>query len=552
MTYSRQQWDRAVGLYIRYECCAADAIHELGYPSKEALRMWYRERLEEERAGVLSRRGERQRRYSEEQKCAAVDHYLECGRRLSRTMRMLGYPESKELLMAWIDELAPGRRRLRHGPVPEELKRKAVVAVASGRLKSHEAAAELGVQAAVVREWKRQMFAGSKETHVARERRERPGGGGGGARPVVPDAPAVAAGSRDAAGLADALASMEKRLARMQARLDELDADVERQRREKRELDVEIAIRRGALELLGKEPGADPENLTNREKTILVKQISEAQRVSVKSLLPVVGLAHSTYHYRLNAMRRPDRDAWLLPLVEGAFENSEKRYGYKRVHLELQGMGITVSAKRVMKLMTKHGMVPLFKSAKRYSSYKGELTRAPENLVNRDFHADGPNMLRVTDLTEFSIPAGKAYLSPLIDCYDGLPVAWTIGTSPNAELADGMLSDACSTLGEGDRPVIHSDRGCHYRWPEWIRICEEHKLTRSMSAKGCSPDNAAAEGFFGRLKQEFFHKRSFAGVSMDEFIGMLDDYMVWYRDKRIKTEFGMSIMGRRRELGLVA
>lgn len=128
---------------------------------------------------------------------------------------------------------------------------------------------------------------------------------------------AVAAGSRDADGLADALASMEKRLARMQARLDELDADVERQRREKRELDVEIAIRRGALELLGKEPGADPENLTNREKTILVKQISEAQRVSVKSLLPVVGLAHSTYHYRLNAMRRPDRDAWLLPLVEG-------------------------------------------------------------------------------------------------------------------------------------------------------------------------------------------------------------------------------------------
>ena len=215
MTYSRQQRDRAVDLYIRYECCAADAIHELGYPSKEALRMWYRERLEGERAGVPSRRGERQRRYGEAQKRAAVDHYLECGR-LSRTMRMLGYPKSKELLMAWIDELAPGRRRLRHGPVPEELKRKAVVAVASGRLKSHEAAAELGVQAAVVREWKRQMLAGSKETHVARERRERPGDGGG-ARPVVPDAPAVAAGSRDAAGLADALASMEKRLARVQA-----------------------------------------------------------------------------------------------------------------------------------------------------------------------------------------------------------------------------------------------------------------------------------------------------------------------------------------------
>ena len=318
---------------------------------------------------------------------AAVDHYLECGRRLSRTMRMLGYPKSKELLMAWIDELAPGRRRMRHGPVPEELKRKAVVAVASGRLKSHEAAAELGVQAAVVREWKRQMLAGSKETHVARERRERPGDGGG-ARPVVPDAPAVAAGSRDAAGLADALASMEKRLARMQARLDELDADVERQRRERRELDVEIAIRRGTLELLGKGPGADPENLTSREKAILVKQTSERLGVTAKSLFDTVGIPHSTYHHQPDAMNGPDRDAWLLPLVEEAFENSEKRYGYKRVHLELKGMGITVSAKQVMRLMTKHGMVPLHKSAKRYSSCKGELTKAPANLVNRDFHAD--------------------------------------------------------------------------------------------------------------------------------------------------------------------
>ena len=80
-----------------------------------------------------------------------------------------------------------------------------------------------------------------------------------------------------------------------------------------------------------------------------------------------------------------------------------------------------------------------------------------------------------------------------------------------------------------------------------------------MSAKGCSPDNAAAEGFFGRLKQECFHKRSFRGVTideftvmLDEFTVMLDEYMVWYRDKRIKTEYGMSIMDKRIQLGLVA
>ena len=293
--------------------------------------------------------------------------------------------------------------------------------------------------------------------------------------PSTPAAmPPAAAGPRDAAGLADAVAALEKRLAEMQARLDELDADVERQRREKRELDIEIAIRKGVIELLGKEPGAVPENLTNREKAILVKQTSEKLGVTARRLLPMVGIARSTYHYQIKAMDRPDKDAWLLPLVEEAFENGKRGYGYKRIHLELKGMGVRVSAKRVMRLTARHGLAPLFKSAKRYSSYKGEPAKAPKNLVNRDFHAERPNMLWVTDLTEFSIPAGKAYLSPVIDCYDGLPVAWTIGTSPNAALANGMLTDACSTLGDGEKPIIHSDRG----------VGQRHARRRVLHARG--------------------------------------------------------------------
>lgn len=155
------------------------------------LPVWYRERLEEERTGRQSTRGKRYRRYTDEQKRAAVDHYLGHGRRLKRTMRALGYPKSHELLTAWIDELAPGRRKLRHGPVPEELKRKAVVAVASGRLKSREAAAELGVEASVV---------GKLET-----------------------------------------------------------ADARRIQGDARDANTQKEARKGALELLGKEPGADPE-----------------------------------------------------------------------------------------------------------------------------------------------------------------------------------------------------------------------------------------------------------------------------------------------------
>ena len=253
--YSREQRDRAVDLYIRYERCAADVIRELGYPSRGMLPVWYRERLEEERTGVPSRRGERYRRYTDEQKRAAVDHYLGHGRRLKRTMRALGYPKSHELLTAWIDELAPGRRKLRHGPVPEELKRKAVVAVASGRSESRDAAAGLGVEASVVGKLEtadaRRIQGDARDEDTWREAPD--GRGRENQRGAL-----YAGGPRDAAGLADAVAALEKRLAETRTRLDELDADVERQRREKRELDIEIAIRKGTLELLGKEPGADP------------------------------------------------------------------------------------------------------------------------------------------------------------------------------------------------------------------------------------------------------------------------------------------------------
>ena len=103
------------------------------------------------------------------------------------------------------------------------------------------------------------MLAGSKETHVTQTPRRKPSTAGEGKTGAEPLTPTAASGPRDAAGLADAMAALEKRLAEMQARLDELDADVERQRREKRELDIEIAIRKGTLELLGKEPGAVPE-----------------------------------------------------------------------------------------------------------------------------------------------------------------------------------------------------------------------------------------------------------------------------------------------------
>lgn len=74
-----------------------------------------------------------------------------------------------------------------------------------------------------------------------------------------------------------------------------------------------------------------------------------------------------------------------------------------------------------------------------------------------------------------------------------------------------------------------------------------------MSRKGCSPDNARAEGFFGRLKVEFFCGPDWMGVTVEQFIGMLDEYMRWCREKRVKSDLGYrSPLQYRRDLGLLA
>jgi transposase InsO family protein len=72
-----------------------------------------------------------------------------------------------------------------------------------------------------------------------------------------------------------------------------------------------------------------------------------------------------------------------------------------------------------------------------------------------------------------------------------------------------------------------------------------------MSKKGCSPDNSACEGLFGRLKNEFFYFQDWIGVSMEEFICRLDAYLRYYNESRIKQSLGwLSPNQYRRSLGV--
>lgn len=224
----------------------------------------------------------------------------------------------------------------------------------------------------------------------------------------------------------------------------------------------------------------------------------------------------------------------------------------RRIYICLKKKGIVLSEKTVSRIMHHENLVVYTASRKKYSSYKGEISPEVPNLLQPDFHALAPNQKWLTDLTEFALPAGKVYLSPVIDCLDGLVQSWTIGMSPNASPVNQMLEKALLSLELGEHPIIHSDRGCHYRWPDRIHIVVQAGLVRSMFRKGCSPDNSACEGFFGRLKNEMFYGRSWQGVSLDQFMEILDNYLHWYNEKRIKLTLGwLSPVEYRQSLGLL-
>ena len=298
--------------------------------------------------------------------------------------------------------------------------------------------------------------------------------------------------------------------------------------------------------------GINPQLLSNREKAKLVDALK--QTYALADLLAALGLARSSYFYHRARLLVADRHADARRVIADIFELNHRCYGYRRIRAALIRQRVFISEKVVRRLMRQEGLAAATTRRRRYGSYRGEISPAPENIINRDFYAAAPNQKWLTDLTESQIPAGKVYLSPVIDCFDGLVVSWSIGTRPDAELVNTMLDSAIeSVAGCKERPVVHSDRGAHYRWPGWFSRMQSARLTRSMSRKGCSPDNAACEGFFGRLKTELFYSRDWRTTTIDQFIETVDSYIRWYNAKRIKLSLGfLSPVEYRQSLGIAA
>lgn len=209
-------------------------------------------------------------------------------------------------------------------------------------------------------------------------------------------------------------------------------------------------------------------------------------------------------------------------------------YGYRRMMLNInRKFKQHFNHKRIIRLMKVSGLQSVIRRKRRRYPYSIP-QHVVENVLNREFTADKPNKKWVTNVTELKYGlAKKAYLSAILDLYDGSIVSYVLGHFNNNRLVFKTLDQAIAQSPD-DHPLIHSDRGFQYTSYGFKRRIDTQKMTHSMSRVGRCIDNGPIESFWGALKCERYYLRSYS--TFEELQSDIDDYIQFYNYERLQDK----------------
>ena len=247
-------------------------------------------------------------------------------------------------------------------------------------------------------------------------------------------------------------------------------------------------------------------------------------------------MARSTYYFEINktdpvAIRNEE----LLLIIKKIFVENKGRYGVRRVYMELKNRGYNVNHKRVQRLMHDAGLFGK-RPKEKYHSYKGEVGKVADNVINRDFSTTLPLQKWTTDVSQFNFSWGKCYLSPILDMNTNEIISYNLSTSPNMEQIRDMLNKAFERFPSVQGLVMHSDQGWQYQHAFYRSELQKHGIIQSMSQKGNCYDNCIMETFFGRLKNEMFYGLEKDYPSFESFSKAIAEYINYYNNTRIQAK----------------
>ncbi|BFU43906.1 hypothetical protein KRMM14A1004_21520 [Krasilnikovia sp. MM14-A1004] len=178
----------------------------------------------------------------------------------------------------------------------------------------------------------------------------------------------------------------------------------------------------------------------------------------------------------------------------------DPEFGYRFLADEARHAGQPMADRTAWRICSGNGWWSSFGKRKRRG--KGTKVGPPvhDDLVRRDFTAQGPNRLWLADITEHHTGEGKLYLCAIKDVWSNRIVGYSIDSRMKSRLAVAALHNAAARRGDLAGCVLHTDRGSQFRSRKFVRALERHQMVGSMGRVGAAGDNAAMESFFGLLQ----------------------------------------------------
>lgn len=216
--------------------------------------------------------------------------------------------------------------------------------------------------------------------------------------------------------------------------------------------------------------------------------------------------ASGYYAWRIRPQSATAAWRWeLTAKVLGLFMESGRAHGHRKLTADLWSQHqISVDRKTVLKIMQSVGiMPPAAQAAFRRAAARAQRAPDPEDLLDRRFDAlIQPGTVLVGDITYVPTGEGWLYVATVIDLATRMVLGWASGSRQTAALAVTALRRALASGYVRPGAIFHSDHGTQYRAKRFARFCGRNGIRRSMGKNFQCWDNAVAESFFSKLKNE--------------------------------------------------
>ena len=264
----------------------------------------------------------------------------------------------------------------------------------------------------------------------------------------------------------------------------------------------------------------------------------------VEPICKVLPIAPSTYYDQAARLVDPAlrparaiRDETLCSEILRVWRENREVYGARKVWKQMLREGIQVARCTVARLMKKLGLKGVIRGRVVKTTYSNKAAACPNDLVNRQFHAERPNALWVSDFTYVSTWQGFVYVAFVIDVFARRIVGWNVSSSSRTDFVLDALEQALHARRPIQGSLIHhSDRGVQYVSIRYTQRLAKAGIEPSVGSVGDSYDNALAETINGLYKAEVIHRQSWKNPETVEFATL--DWVDWFNNKRLLGPIG--------------